>query len=153
MKKSLLKKVALVLYCVFVLSLLTLVSSANQSVGDWGYYGPVHGFSYRMQNRVGVSGRTATAEMHVGPSGNQTIPVGNALMTARLYRDDTGVRVSSSSERENSAAIPPGTTRYMSTTHTRSNTPYYADGITGAFNGTDYWRYSGFRSPRRTTGS
>jgi hypothetical protein len=104
-----LKWASLVIYCSFVLSILSTAASATQC-GIWGYFS-VNGYNYQSRNTVTrLSSSMTQITLEIGPSGNQTIPAYYLRGQSTMWDCSTGKMIAQTGLTTNMSSIKPGTT-------------------------------------------
>ena len=155
MKKRMLKRIALVVYCSFVISILTTVAIGAIAYGSWGYYSQ-NGYDYRSRNTIEIFNRHVKGFTMVGPSGNQTIPVGYAKVQCTIVNRATGKFLDQTPLYTNSQTIQPGYViqQWIEDLNAAATTTFYTHGQTQAYNpyvAGGYVIYASLQSPDQTT--
>jgi len=132
-----------------ILSIGVITASAYSSAqGSIGYYS-ANGIDYRNLNRIETSRsilaiNVAKGTVGVSRPGMAVIPAGYAGVCARVYNDKGELKTTD--EWVYSKAGQTELTADKTYLQGNSPTPCYAEGITRAWNGTDYWTFGSFRT-------
>ncbi len=142
------KKNLKVTVCAFLVGLFMSISAvaayAASVYSNWGYYGPINGYSYKNQASLGNNnGYLATgAWVYNQASGN--VPAGYMGAKAQLYNSNNQL-IDYSDWGYNSSSV-----NYFGVSISNNNyshTYYYSKGVTAAYNGNGYTSYNTFQSP------
>src|SRR5690554_1640701 len=121
---------------------LSTVVIAATATSNYGYYGPINGYSYKNQAKVGndsgLYGRTTVMNDSAG-----TVPTGYMGTQARLYKSDAlceaDIMYYNTSETSGGITV-------LTDTDCGEGT-YYSKGVTAAYNGNGYDLYNTFQTP------
>ncbi|PKM47228.1 MAG: hypothetical protein CVV03_04395 [Firmicutes bacterium HGW-Firmicutes-8] len=134
--------------CAFILGLLITVSTAVAYAAtiysNWGYYGPINGYSYKNRSSLMISNGWLNTGADVYNQAVDNIPTGYMGAKARLYNSSNQL-IDYSSWHYNSSAC--NNFGVIISKNNYSHGYYYGKGQTAAYNGNGYTIYNTFQTP------
>ena len=130
--------------CLF-LAMGTSVTYATITNSNYGYYGPINGYSYENQ-ATAVANTSAYAYTWVSTTGDDQVPAGYMAAQAKVYNSSGVLKKSSDLVYNDDPCIGYNTV----TPNTIWSGTYYSKGLTKAYNGNGYDTYYTFTSPNVT---
>jgi hypothetical protein len=157
-----LKAVALVIYCSFLISLLSAVGSASNSTdGTWRYFSQSEGIlprSYGASNRIVTGHGLAVSAGTQIRATNASLPAGRVEVQTRLYRvnrtNNTHELISTGPRQPNNNSYAQNVSHWGSPTSITAPASWRGEsfnshGLVWAWSGSTYINHPTHRSPNR----